>query len=712
MPVSTEGSAIATEPTVFRAELAREQEHLDRCYRRLDELRERARLNLQETVERATNTPQSVYEREVFASYSRKRLQAVSASEHQLVFGRLDCAAEPEPLYVGRIGLADHAHRRILIDWRAPVGSTFYRATARAPAGVIRRRTLITRRRRVVDLNDDLLMPEQADGLTMVAGEGALLHALMQQRGAFMQDIVATIQADQDEVIRSDPTASVVLTGGPGTGKSIVALHRTAYLMYERSAELERRGVLVVGPGTRFSHYISRVLPSLGETAVDIRSVFDLLEETVAEGREPLEVARTKGSLPMARVLKSYLIASYPDPAGGLGLSFDGRLLRFEPAELRKLRNDALSSVGHGFNAARHQVVRALARRLPSKAGRRRRVPAEELKNLAGQLADDSRVLDAVEALLPHRRAVGVLGQMRQQPDLLLSIMGRHLPPDAARAVVDQMTRSSQVLVGDVPLIDELDWLLGPIPRLRPEPAEEQIGYERFAGSRERLEGVGRTGSGPDGEYGCIVVDEAQDLSPMQWRMLARRGPRATWTVVADPRQATLSAPEELEAAIERTLPARSTLRFTLDINYRTPDGIMDYAARASGVDLSQVRSIRAGTPPRVFRFGASPEQVVAEAARWLRAQPGSGCFIVVAEPDAAAVRAAGGDSEVLWALDAKGLEFDNVVLFRPEAVDVSGPENASLVLIAATRATQRLAVIEGPAAPVDRAAGESYASL
>lgn len=683
---------------MYEAELAEEQKHVDLCYDRLDQLREQARLSLQESVERDTSTPQSIFEREVFASYSRRRLQAVSASEHQLVFGRLDCENEPGPLYVGRIGMADDAHHRILIDWRAPVGSAFYRATARSPQGVIRRRTLVTHGRRVVDINDDLLASDAADGLAVVAGEGALMHALIAERGQFMQDIVATIQAEQDEVIRSDPRISVVLTGGPGTGKSVVALHRTAYLMYERSAELERRGVLVVGPGRRFSRYISRVLPSLGETSVAIRSVYDLFEGVVAEGREPLEVARLKGSSQMAKVVKSYLLATYPPPPERLSLTVNGHLVRLLGAELQELRTQTLNAAGRDFNACGPALVRNLARRLLQTPGRKH-AAAGDVKSLARDLAGDTRVVDAVEALLPRRSALETIHQMRRRLDSLAPILHKHFTRQQSRALIDQMSGSAGIQVGDVPLLDELDWLLGPAPGAEPDRSGTA---PQEADPLENDLGLTSTAAGDfteqSSDFGHIVVDEAQDLTPMQWRMLARRGPDATWTVVGDPLQATLSSPEQMDEAIHRTLKNQKPLKFKLGINYRTPSQIMDYAERASGLDLGELTSIRTGDEPVFFDFDTSPEPALAQAAAWLQEQPGSGCFIVADDAGRADVEKAAGSADVLSALEAKGLEFDNVVLHRPEALDVSQPAGASLVLIGATRATKRLAVVTGPA--------------
>lgn len=673
-------------------EIAREQDHVDLCYALLADLRARAESNLEQSIAMKTSTPQSVFDREAFASNSRRRLQAVSVSEQQLVFGRMDTTDGPKPLYVGRIGLADSDQERVLIDWRAPVGSSFYRATASDPRGVVRRRTLITRGRRVVDINDDLLMPERASDLEVIAGEGALLDALLRDRGEFMNDIVATIQAEQDEVIRSDPKASVILTGGPGTGKSVVALHRTAYLMYERAAELERLGVLFVGPGRRFSRYISRVLPSLGETSVNIRSVFDLTEPVSATEREDLGVIRTKGSLAMVKVLKKFCIASYPPPAGDLRITVGGNLVRLPAAGLRAAREEVLGSLAAGFNGSADKILRAVARAFLKRSGRRT-VRSQDVIALARTLAENSEVVEAVETLLPQRTALEVWQQMTQWTGELREILAPHFTAPEVGAVVRDLAGASSPRVGDLPLIDELDWLLGPSPMPAAGPTHPEDVYDEVTTLQDRLDAARQAAmaSTKTTGFGHIVVDEAQDLSPMQWRMLGRRGEDATWTIVGDPAQATLASAEELEASVAKVLKGKRVHRFTLAINYRTPKEILDFASEASGVELGDLRSIRSGTPPVFFRLEGDGEQAVARAVDWLRSQGGSGCFVTL-EPGALDGRTA--EFEALWALDAKGLEFDNVVLYRPEGVDLDVPENASLVLIGATRATKGLAVI------------------
>ncbi len=668
---------------------------MDLCYQQLADLRARTETSVQDYTEQKTSTPQSVFEREVFASYSRKRLHAVSVSEHQLVFGRLDFDEEDIPVYVGRIGLSDASQERILIDWRAPVGSAFYRATALAPRGVVRRRTLITRAKKVVDINDDLLMPTKAGHLDVVAGEGALLNALVRERGEFMQDIVATIQGEQDEVIRTEPKASVLLTGGPGTGKSVVALHRTAYLMYERAAELERLGVLVVGPGGRFSKYISRVLPSLGETSVSIRSVFDLTSPIVATDREPLGVARSKGSPAMSRVLKKFLIDSYPMPPRDLKARAGGRIVLVDARRMKAMRSEVLSSRQNGFNSAKDQLWQALGRLVLQQAGGRS--PRKgEINAMVNSLKDSTETEELVDLLLPQRTGFEAWKQLKADPELILPVLRHDFPQEEARALVAELAAGKEPKVGDLPLIDELAWLLGPRRAEEIEEVGEEPEYAEVTTEQDRLDRARqREFSGARGYgYGHIVVDEAQDITSMQWRMLARRGEDATWTIVGDPAQATLASPSEMEASVTKLLHGSRLHKFSLGINYRTPKEIMEYAQKVSGVSLGMLRSIRSGTEPVFFSYETSPDTSLKEAVGWLHARGGLGCIVVLDQADQALVEPASDGFEVIWALDAKGLEFDHVVLYRPEAIDRTKPSDASLLLIGATRATKGLAVV------------------
>ncbi len=683
---SPEATHLEPDQDVVRAEIAREQVRVDASYESL----ERARITAQAGVERAirmpVSTPQSQFEREAELHRSMRRLKVISTSERQLVFGRLDLEDEPDPVYVGRVGLSDERRNRILVDWRAPVGSTFYRATAGDPRGVVRRRTLVTKGREVTELNDDLLIPEKAKDFRVVIGEGALLRSLQRVRGEYMQDILATIQGEQDEIIRENPKANVVLTGGPGTGKSVVALHRTAYLMFERAEELERRGVLFVGPTARFSRYISRVLPSLGETSVQIRSVFNLTEPRAATAREPFAIARLKGRPEMAALVRKLLIESYP-PVGEPFRLRGQHELDLSAAEVADLRDRTLRQ-GEGMNRARTRFVRALARKLPAEGGR---LSGDQLKELATELAEETQVIELLEAVLPIRDVDEAWSEIREDREAVERAARRVFTAAEARLLADDLAEP-ETRVGDLPLIDEVRWLLGDPPDAPAESDETEDSFGGLFSFQDQLDGSrqSRVASSKRAGFGHVVVDEAQDLTPMQWRTLGRLGPYATWNVVGDPNQATLATPEELEASIAALPGFGRERRFELAINYRTPSEIMRRASELSGVDLGGLRSIReSGREPE--SFASLPEALAS-----LADEPGSTVVIAMDEPDAAAAAAEAGETEVLTALDAKGLEFDNVVLYNPgRLLPVASRADASLLLIAATRATRNLAIVE-----------------
>jgi hypothetical protein len=684
---SPEAAHLDPDQDVVREEIAREQVRVDAAYESLERARTTAQAGVERAIRMPVSTPQSQFEREAELHRTMRRLKVISTSERQLVFGRLDLEDGSDPVYVGRVGLSDERRNRILVDWRAPVGSTFYRATARDPRGVVRRRTLVTKGREVTELNDDLLIPEKAKNFRVVIGEGALLRSLQRVRGEYMQDILATIQGEQDEIIRANPKANVVLTGGPGTGKSVVALHRTAYLMFERAEELERRGVLFVGPTARFSRYISRVLPSLGETSVQIRSVFNLTEPRAATAREPFEVARLKGRPEIAALVRKLLIDSYPPASEAFRLRTGQHELDLSAAEVADLRDRALRQ-GEGMNRARTRLVRALARKLPTEGGR---LSGDQLKELANELAEETQVTDLLEGVLPIREADEAWNDIRADHEAVKRAARRVFTAAEARLLADDLAEP-ETRVGDLPLIDEVRWLLGDPPDAPAESDETEDSFGGLFSFQDQLDGSrqSRMASSKRAGFGHVVVDEAQDLTPMQWRTLGRLGPYATWNVVGDPNQATLATPEELEASIAALPGFGRETRFELAINYRTPAEIMRRASELSGIDLGGLRSIReSGREPEAFGS-------LAEALASLADEPGSTVVIAMDEPDAAAAAGEAGETEVLTALDAKGLEFDNVVLYNPgRLLPVTSRADASLLLIAATRTTRNLAIVE-----------------
>jgi DNA helicase IV len=327
-------------------EVAREQELVTRLYHRLDALRDQTRTRLAEVRRRgASGTPQARSERDAFASLYEDRLAQLEAVEPGLCFGRLDFTGG-ERLHVGRIGLTDDRHDTLLVDWRAPAAEPFYRATPAEPYGVTRRRHLRTRGRDVLDVEDDVF---DVEGLTdadreTLGGGGALLAALNASRTGRMRDIVATIQAEQDRVIRAEPSGTLVVQGGPGTGKTAVALHRAAYLLYTHRERLARSGVLVVGPGPAFVRYIEQVLPSLGETGVLLSTVEGLVPKIEVTGRDPSEVATLKADLRMADLVEAAVVARQRVPAEPLVVEFEDHELVLTPHDISTARARARRS--------------------------------------------------------------------------------------------------------------------------------------------------------------------------------------------------------------------------------------------------------------------------------------------------------------------------------------------------------------------------------
>src|SRR4051812_16378237 len=357
-----------------RAELAAEQQHVDRVYDRVEEAaRSASRIAVEghqrgqaQNVGRVREEEQTgLYERDVLVFAAARRIAELDAEHEGLVFGRLDSdrgddqptaatAAELDKLYVGRIGVRDAEYEPLVIDWRAPAAEPFYRATSTDRQKVVRRRVLRNKGPRIVGLEDDLLAPERAPEDLPVMGEGALMASLSRARGHTMRDIVATIQAEQDEAIRAPARGVTVIGGGPGTGKTVVALHRAAYLLYSDRRRFERGGVLVVGPSAAFMAYIERVLPSLGETAVALRSLGEVVDGIDAGRHDLPEVAAVKGAARMAELLRRAARQPVPGSPSEFRYFYRDDVLRLTAGDLGRVRRSLL---GQGGGAGRRNAV-------------------------------------------------------------------------------------------------------------------------------------------------------------------------------------------------------------------------------------------------------------------------------------------------------------------------------------------------------------------
>jgi DNA helicase IV len=694
-------------------EVAREQEVLDRALARLEVLREEAVTRERDSLDIAqAGTPQGLYERDVQVLAAAVRRSDLDAAGEGLVFGRLDLSAGT-PLHVGRIGLRTDDQEPIVVDWRAPAAAAFYQATAAEPLGVVRRRTITSRQDRVVGIDDELLDPEASLEGTIV-GDGAFLAAVSRERGPHMRDIVATIQREQDLAVRAPDDGALVVTGGPGTGKTAVALHRVAYLMYARRDWYGRRGVLVVGPSDVFVDYISAVLPSLGETSVRLASLSGvpvLPRELTLGGDDDPAAAAVKGSARMAQLLKRAL----RQLSGRERLS-DVELERWGHAfvlpvdeQLRRRSQVARSPRSHnaGHTAYANALVEAAWRVWERRPHAGTPEPGDR-EEFGRWVKHEPRFARAVEAAWPALRAQDVLTALRDGTVALPKI-AKGLYDDAEQDVLSRSWPDGVLSAADVAVVDELEALLGPVPEPEPDPDDTwdelaeldalaaEVGVTTFAdrnrSARQSLEQDHRT-------FAHVVVDEAQDVSPMQWRMLGRRARGATWTVVGDWAQSAWPAVEEVRSSLDAVIGSTRVRTAVLSTNYRTSTEI---AALASHV----LRRIDpdAVAPESVRSTGVEPTWVVTDelvtatgdAADALLAEVGGTVGVVVPRALRTAVRHEDPRVSVVDPWQVKGLEYDGCVVVAPEQlVSEALTELAGLrtLYVALTRATQRLTVV------------------
>ncbi|WP_304454468.1 ATP-binding domain-containing protein [Nocardiopsis sp. YSL2] len=736
-------------PSPEQEALAYEQTRVSAMYARLDELREYTADQLAAAHLQDRGGFAALVEREARSYEQARRRARLGAVEEGLCFGRVDLAAEPETLYVGRIGLRDAEHETILVDWRAPAARPFYAATPSDAAGLARRRHLRVRHRRVIGLDDEVFDP---DGLTesdrhQLVGEAALLASLRRGRTGRMADIVATIQAEQDRVIRARLAGVLVVQGGPGTGKTVAALHRAAYLLYTHRHVLERRGVLVVGPNPAFLRYVGDVLPSLGETDVVMRTVGELFPGVEARDHDPHAVARVKGSPRMADLVRAAVLDRQRTPLEAFGddelrVRTDAGVLAV-PAETAAQVIATARGLRLPHNAARKYAVTTLLRELARAESVLLGRPAEEedLPFIGERLWFVDAVRAAVDALWPPLTPEHLLSELFADAEALDRVGARAgLSEDERRALA--RAADAPWTVEDVPLLDETADILGyddsaerarERRRAAREAEEERYaqGVLEFTGAddplldarvlAERHRDTGpelttaeRAGQDREWTYGHVIVDEAQELSPMAWRAVMRRVPTRSLTVVGDVAQTGSAAGarswlDALEPFVGANLHVER-----LRVNYRTPAPIMLAAAdvlRAAAPDEEVPESVREeGDPPRAVRLtGPLAASLPAVVAEELGAIGEGRVAVITADRDVAAVAAAlpdagrpygGGPGRdtlenpvvVVTATESKGLEFDSVVVVEPDHV-WEQPRGANDLYVAVTRATRRLTV-------------------
>ena len=731
-------SARATTP------VAEEQEFVDRAYSRLDQLRSQYREQRQKIdANHGVGNAQGWTERDALATHFAELSSRLDNVEERLVFGRLDMK-DHATHYIGRISLLDEHSAPLLVDWRAPISAPFYQATAQEPLGVVRRRHIATRARTVTSVEDELLDVDQAQhqGLTL-QGEGALMSALSSARSGRMGDIVATIQGEQDRVIRASDRGILVVQGGPGTGKTAVALHRAAYLLYTQRERLERSGVLIIGPSRTFLRYIEQVLPSLGESGVVQMTIGDIVPGLSAQDDDPVDIAAIKGRAAFSRILREAvrLIPRLPDRDQVLQVWNRRVTLRIKDVQ------EALSRArrsGRPHNVARESfamgLMELLAGRLIVEAGDASStadIDPDDLRTWMSEIRDSVDARRAINLAWMPTQAPAFLRKLWSRPDLLAQANRKAGTPLSVEDLsLLYRAQDEPLTISDIPLIDELEELLGTLDLASAQKrrAEEQREKEERERANEALKATGlgggivtadmlmrqtqeapslrplaeRARADRSWTYGHIVIDEAQDLSPMAWRCLLRRCPSRSMTVVGDLDQKRgHRRPNSWKQALGPAARAFNE-EFVLSISYRTPRALTRIAqavmAQHGTPVLYPMEAVR--DVPDCYQVSHTHKdtlkecvsQFVSAMEERLDREEGEGkgriCVIV---PDAQAQLwhadesgASALDQRVsyLTAAGSKGLEFDSVVVVEPGAILDQGSGD---LFVALTRATHDL---------------------
>lgn len=724
-------------------EIAAEQAFVDRVYVQLAESARQAQALAKEGHSRGRLGHEGgLVERDAMVFQAARRIAQLDAAHEGLVFGRLDMTSEidPEPRYVGRIGLRDSNRDSLLIDWRAPAAAVFYQATAAEPHDVVRRRVLRCTGPHVVGVEDELLDAEALErtGVDLpIVGEGALMAQLSRARDRSMHSIVATIQAEQDKAIRAPGKGVVAISGGPGTGKTVVALHRAAYLLYNDRRRYEGGGVLIVGPSGVFMRYIERVLPSLGETAVALRSLGEVVDGVRATRHDEPAVADVKGSARMAELMRRTARQQAPGSPREFRIFWRDDVVVLDRGELGRLRRQLMSQGRRNRQLPRvaHSLLDAMWRQIRGERGRERGREAFDEEMLSNQ-----SFVDFAAAWWPPLDALEVLGWLRE-PEMLTRVGDGLLTSEEQRLLAKSWGDPSGTVdlsVEDVPLLDELRYALGDVPARTDDERElDDSGLleggvdmqELFTAADREYAPTGRAWAPPthkidDDPFAHVLIDEAQDLTPMQWRMVGRRGRTASWTIVGDPAQSSWPVPAESAAARAAALEGKEIHEFHLSTNYRNSSEIYAHAAAYAervGLDADLPTAVRStGVQPKTLTGVTDLEAATREAVNEIAGQVAGTVGIVVPvarrsevnawlaswpelAADAPGARAAVDSSVtpsgedrvvVLTGLDTKGLEFDGIVVVRPQEIEDESATGKATLYVVLTRATQLLTTL------------------
>ncbi|MFW0155600.1 HelD family protein [Rothia sp. P6271] len=745
---STSTAQQRNDETYTRA-LNLERAYVKKLYQRLDEMRAETEQKISDVhLNQEAGNHQNRSERDAYARHYEERLAQLNAVDHRLAFGRLDFD-DDKTHYIGRIGIASADYQRLLTDWRAPEAGTFYQATAFDRNGVRRRRHLTLERREVTAIEDDILDASLLEDESALHGEGALLAALNRKRTGRMGDIVATIQSEQDRIIRADLPGVRVVQGGPGTGKTAVALHRAAYLLYTFRERLNNAGVLVIGPSASFMWYIDRVLPSLGETGVVMSSLATLFPGVRAVAEKDLKIHQLKGDLRMVEVIKRAVRDRQKTLEKTEFLKVGSNQLKLTPRMVRSAR-DRARSTGKPHNEARETFVKILIRELTQQL-------QEQLDSSSGQSLERPYLEEDIRSSMDVRKALNLAWMPLSAETLVRSLFAK---PHYRDSALSEFTADERQLLArswdaplteaDVPLLDEAAELLGDFEKVVGASAAARARLEHlsnlenakktlenvhaqlsdygvegvitaeqladsYAVAPERMSAAQAAYADRTWAYGHIVVDEAQELTPMQWRVLFRRCPMKSMTIVGDIAQASSAeSASSWEQALEPFVGDRMTLE-TLTVNYRTPAQIAQAAvavAQAAGRQVDAPRAVRQGQwAPILHRV--SSESLCQKVLECITAEVDNGGgligVIVTDEHYAQVVQAVAEQHRerlgtsmtalerqilVLTPWESKGLEFDVVIVVEPQAVIRASHGAIGDLYVAMTRPTQRLYMV------------------
>lgn len=745
----------------YASQLHEEQQAVDRAYGRLDDLRAEMWQRLS-TVRAAGShgSPTQRTERDSFATMYEDRLTQLRSVEDRLVFGRLD-SQDGTRHYIGRIGLSSTDHEPILTDWRAEAARPFYEATPSNHGDIVMRRHITLSFREVVGVEDEVLdvhsdQVGQASTAGTLTGEGALLASLSSRRTGKMTDIVATIQAEQDRIIRSDMNRAVVVQGGPGTGKTAVALHRAAYLLYTHRRTLERSGVLVVGPSSAFLHYIDQVLPSLGETGVVSRTISDLIPEITASAIDTPQAAKLKGDRRMAQVIANAIASRIRVPGNLPTVTISGIQIPMLAVDIEQAQSDA-KRTRQPHNKARETFIRSMLRSMQTRYAEQLDYTPDqaELNRAMSLLRMNEQVRKTLNLCWLPMTAPWLIDQLFAHPERLKSLAGWMTDDDLATLA---RPKGSPLTRSDIPLLDEAMDLLGPDPKTVAKQSAanaRRAAEEQYAKDTLAATGLGQgivssqmlldQMNGGDGEltaqraaadrewtYGHIVVDEAQELTAMDWRMLIRRCPSRSFTIVGDVAQTSaLAGTRRWDKTMNRLFGEGHWDLNELTINYRNPQEVSDLASRFAqneGLYISTVNAVRA-LPDSVSRHVVDDMKALltvtsnqaAQLANHFVSADGTGRIAIICpndliKPVREAVRhrlsSLMAPSEYQRLIDqpewdeqisvcgtemVKGLEFDAVIVIEPGRIEDDAPSRlvaASDLYVATTRPTQKLVIV------------------